>query len=187
MALSEAVGKNSLDGVLTKVTGKPQRWIYFPPRRACEFFGVFFFLFFSFLILSSFRECHFPLPILHTHTHFGTRTHTHMYTQTWPAAHHFLLPCLSWPCSRTAWVPPERVNLSRSCSSCWTQHWLVQSPLRSRASAFVDWQRLDRTGTRLRGWGHGAPAPPAGRAQLLQVPGLPGAPPPTLPFASPLT
>lgn len=106
MALSEAVGKNLLDGVLTKVTGKPQRWIYFPPGRACEFFGVFF-LFFSFLILSSFRECHLPLPILHTHIHFGTCTHTHMYTQTFPPAHHFLLPCLSWLCSRTAWVPQK--------------------------------------------------------------------------------
>ena len=111
---------------------------------------VFFsFLFFSFLILSSFRDCHLPLPILHTHTHFGTCTHTHMYTQTCPHAHHFLLPCLSWPCSRTAWVPQKGLIFPGAAAAAGPSIGQCNLPLGAELrplSTGKGWIGLDRVG-----------------------------------------
>lgn len=64
MGYFQRQGKNFLDGVLIQGHRKPQRVRDLFSSRVL-ILGVFFF---SFLILSSFRECHLPFPFYIPHT-----------------------------------------------------------------------------------------------------------------------
>lgn len=142
--------------VLTKATGKPQRWIHSPPSHSLWLLS---FLFFG--GLSSFRE-HCLLPIPHTHAHAHTRAHMHSHScarPDMPSSHHRPGPHLSrlWAVLQAALEPQEGWSfpelhqlLDPACD---------KPPQRFPASA--EWQELGRAGGGAVGQeaGHAAPSP----------------------------
>ena len=185
MVLSEAVGKNLLDRVLTKVTGKPQRWIYFPPGRACEFFGgFFFFLFFfnpRFLQRMPSSSSHSTYP--HTLWHMYSHSYVHSDMPSCPSLP-APLPLMAVP--RTAWVPQKGLIFPGAAAAAGPSIGQCSLPLGAELQPLS-------TGKGLGGqnWGDGDMEHTAPLPDGLSCSGSLGyqasAPLTTLPFASPLT